>query len=377
MLIGWLADAVCGLQNEGEDLVLATVLKKSGSAPCLAGAKMIVRRDGTSIGSVGGGALEGAAHKAAVQVLKTGRARIMKFNLTGADAASMQMICGGQVDVLVEYIPCSPANVAVFRALRDALQKNEKCYLIADLGPAEGEMNGITHCLALEDGSLTGDFPYPAELAESLKSKAYQSAYPVLPLVDGRRFLVERCFAPSTVYIFGAGHVSQKIAVLAEMAAFRVVVLDDREEFANSGRFPSADDVRVLDSFENCFAGLEIDKDSFIVIVTRGHIHDGTVLAQSLATKARYIGMMGSRRKRDEVFKAFLRDGFTENDLARVHCPIGIDIKAETQAEIAFSIVSQLILARAQSTEGKEIPLDADSAGVSRRSEPEACHNTV
>jgi xanthine dehydrogenase accessory factor len=349
MLINWLADAVCGLQGEGEDIVLATVLKKSGSAPCLAGAKMIARRDGTSIGSVGGGALEGAAQKAAVQVFKTGKARIMKFNLTGAEAASMQMICGGRVDVLVEYIPCNPANVAVFDALRDALQKGEKCYLIADLGPAEGEIEGITHFLALEDGSLVGGFPYPTELADFLKGQAYQSTYPVLPVVDGRCFFVERCFAPSTVYVFGAGHVSQKIAALAEMAAFRVVVLDDRQEFANSERFPSADEVKVLDSFEKCLAGLEIDKDSFIVIVTRGHIHDGTVLAQALPTNARYIGMMGSKRKRDELFKVFFREGFSENDLSRVHCPIGIDIKAETQVEIAFSIVSQLILARAQS----------------------------
>jgi xanthine dehydrogenase accessory factor len=129
------------------------------------------------------------------------------------------------------------------------------------------------------------------------------------------------------------------------------VVLDDRAEFANRERFPAAAEVVVLDSFDRCFSGLELDNDSYVVIVTRGHLHDGTVLAQSLGTKARYIGMMGSKRKRDEMFKTFVKNGFDEEELKRIHCPIGLQIKAETQVEIAFSIVSQLILARAQPTE--------------------------
>jgi xanthine dehydrogenase accessory factor len=349
MLIDWLVEAVSELQQKGEDLVLATVLKKSGSAPCLAGAKMIVRSDGTSIGSVGGGALEAGAQKVAEQIFKTRAARIMRFNLSGADAASMQMICGGQVDVLVEHISCTPTNVEVFRALQAALADREKCYLIADLGQPEGSMERIGRCVAREDGSIAGEFPFQPDLLDTLKGRAFSSAYPVVIDLAGRRFFVERCFTPSTVYIFGAGHVSRKVATLSEMADFRVIVIDDRAEFANRERFPDVAEVVVLDSFDRCCTGLEIDNDSFVVIVTRGHLHDGTVLAQSLGTKARYIGMMGSKRKRDELFKAFVRDGFGEQELKRVHCPIGLDIKAETQVEIAFSIVSQLILARAQS----------------------------
>jgi xanthine dehydrogenase accessory factor len=349
MLIDWLVEAVCGLQQKGEDLVLATVLKKSGSAPCLAGAKMIVRSDGTSIGSVGGGALEAGALKVAQQVASTRTARIMRFNLTGADAASMQMICGGQVEVLVEHIACTPSNVEVFQALQAALSGGEKCYLIADLGQPEGSMERIGRCVAREDGSIAGEFPLQQDLLATLKGKAFSSSYPVVVDLADRRFFVERCFTPSTVYIFGAGHVSRKVATLAEMADFRVAVIDDRAEFANRERFPGADEVVVLDSFDRCFSGLEIDNDSYVVIVTRGHLHDGTVLVQALGTKARYIGMMGSKRKRDELFKTFVRDGFGEEDLSRVHCPIGLEIKAETQVEIAFSIVSQLILARAQS----------------------------
>lgn len=351
MLIDWVIETICGLQEKGEDLVLATVLKKSGSAPCLAGAKMIVRTDGTSIGSVGGGALEAGALKVAEQVATTRTARIMRFNLTGADAASMQMICGGQVEVLVEHITCSPSNAEVFQALRTGLSNGEKCYLITDLGHEEGVIAQIGRCVAREDGSITGEFPFQTGLMDTLKGRAFPSAYPVVVDTADRRFFVERCFTPSTVYIFGAGHVSQKVATLAEMAAFRVVVLDDRSEFANRDRFPGADEVVVLDSFDKSFSGLEIDNDSFVVIVTRGHLHDGTVLKQALGTKARYIGMMGSKRKRDELFKLFAQDGCGKEGLKRVHCPIGLQIKAETQIEIAFSIVSELILARAQATE--------------------------
>jgi xanthine dehydrogenase accessory factor len=351
MLIDWLVEAVCGLQQKGEDLVLATVLKKSGSAPCLAGAKMIVRSDGTSVGSVGGGALEAGALKVAEQIFKTRTARIMRFNLTGADAASMQMICGGQVEVLVEHIPCTPVNIEVFRALQSALADGEKCYLIADLGQSEVSIDRIGRCVAREDGSIEGEFPFQPDFLNTLKGRAFSSAYPVVVDLADRRFFVERCFTPSTAYLFGAGHVSQKVATLAEMADFRVVVLDDRADFANRERFPAAAEVVVLDSFDRCFSGLEIDNDSYVVIVTRGHLHDGTVLAQSLGTKARYIGMMGSKRKRDEMFKTFVKDGFDEEELKRVHCPIGLQIKAETQVEIAFSIVSQLIMARAQPAE--------------------------
>jgi len=349
MLIDWLVDAVCGFQQNNEDLVLATVLKKSGSAPCLAGAKMIVCTNGTSVGSIGGGALEAGALKIAEEVFTDLTARIMRFNLSGADAASMQMICGGQVEVLVEHIPCTPANVEVFVALQTALADSEKCYLIADLGQPGRSINRIGRCVALEDGSIAGEFPLQQDLLDTLKASAFSSAYPVLVDLAGKRYFVERCFTPSTVYIFGAGHVSQKIATLAEMAAFRIVIIDDRDEFANRERFPTADEVMVVESFDSCFSGLEIDNDGFVVIVTRGHLHDGAVLAQALKTKARYIGMMGSRRKRDELFRKFAQDGFSKEELKRVHCPIGMEIKAETTVEIAFSIVSELILARAQS----------------------------
>jgi len=150
------------------------------------------------------------------------------------------------------------------------------------------------------------------------------------------------------VYLFGAGHVSRPVAELAAMVDFRTIVLDDREEFANNERFPKADQIVVLPSYDDVFAGLEIGGDSYLVIVTRGHLHDKTVLEQSLRTDAGYVGMIGSRRKQRLVYDELLGKGFCEDDLNRVHNPIGLDIAAETPEEIAVSIVAELIAARAK-----------------------------
>ena len=139
--------------------------------------------------------------------------------------------------------------------------------------------------------------------------------------------------------------------MLTQMVDFRTVVLDDREAFANRERFKTADEILVLSDFIGAFSDLEIDEDSYVVIVTRGHRHDKTVLSQALRTKAGYIGMIGSRRKRDATYGAIIKEGFTPEDLDRVHCPIGLVFCAETPQEIAVSIVAELIDARANKLE--------------------------
>lgn len=348
MLMSWLAQTVCSLQDDGEDLALATVLSKSGSAPCLAGAKMVVRSNGISLGTVGGGVLEAAAQKKGARVFKTGLAEVLSFDLSGDDAASMQMICGGHVKLLVDYLPATALNIAMFRQLRDALQRDVKCYLVTALGKSGAEKQPTRRCLVLADGARSGEFPYPQQWLDLLIDKANRSTYPVCETIADEQFVIERCFVPSTIFLYGAGHVSQQVAVLAEMVGFRTVVLDDRSEFANRERFPRADAIKVLDSFEECFAGLAPDGDSYVVIVTRGHHSDKTVLAQALRTKAGYIGMMGSSRKREELFKALQQEGFSAAELERVHCPIGLKIKAATTNEIAVSIIAELIQTRAQ-----------------------------
>jgi len=347
LLISWTVDTICPLLEKGEHLAMATVISKSGSAPCLAGSKLILLDDDASFGTIGGGVLEAEALRQARKVLSTGISRHFTFDLTGRDAASMAMICGGRVEVFVEHLAADPATLQVFKELGRALAEGEKCFLVSDLGPADAGLPTIERCLLNSKGQLTGTFAHGSDALATLVERAKRSIYPLLTDLAGRRFLVERCFSPSKVWLFGAGHVAQCVAELVQRVEFQVGVLDDRPEFANRERFPTADEVRVLASFDRCLEHLELDADSYAIIVTRGHTHDLTVLEQVLRTQAGYLGLLGSRKKIHEIRKALAASGFAQEDLERIHCPIGLDIDAETPGEIAFSIVAELIQARA------------------------------
>ena len=154
---------------------------------------------------------------------------------------------------------------------------------------------------------MIGDFAHPSEWRDSLVEAAVRSIYPVQQTLDGTRFVIERCFVPSIAYICGSGHVGQQVARVAEMVDFQTVIIDDRPELVNRERFPDAYAIKVVDSFENCFAGFDIDGDSYVVIVTRGHLFDKIVLEQALRTRAGYVGMMGSKSKRKQILEALRR----------------------------------------------------------------------
>jgi xanthine dehydrogenase accessory factor len=209
-------------------------------------------------------------------------------------------------------------------------------------------------CVVKEDGTTIGDpgianmvgveAPEARELPDIASNR-----HPVLIDCEGERLLVEPVHNAGTVYIFGAGHISQRLAPLTGMVGFQTVVLDDRPEFANRKRFDTADRVIVIDSFEGVLGGLPIDHDSYLVIVTRGHVYDKAVLAQALRTEAGYIGMVGSHKKRDATYSALIKEeGFRVDDFTRVHSPIGLAIGAESPEEIAVCIVAELIRVRTE-----------------------------
>lgn len=340
---------ICHRLEDGEDLVQATIIKHAGSTPRSVGSKMFVRRDGSIIGSIGGGLVEFEMQKKARTVFDTRKARIEPFDLTGEGAATTdQMICGGRLEFLIEYLPADPASSREFRKLITAIQEGNKGYLIKSLDTKGDTVSEMERCLVRRDTVVLGNFPGPDSWIPLLTAESSRKKSPVIAVVEGKRFFVEPTVPPGTVYLFGAGHVSRPVAELASMVEFQTVILDDRADFANKERFPKADQIIVIPSYENLFAGMDIDRDSYLVIVTRGHLHDKTVLEQSLRTKAGYIGMIGSKRKQHLLYEELLGKGFSKVDLERVHNPIGIDIHAETPEEIAVSIVAQLIEARAR-----------------------------
>lgn len=337
----------CRLLEAKKPFVMATITTREGSAPRTAGTKMIISGDG-SLGTIGGGTLEAQVEKKATAIL-AGEvpSALMPYDLTNADTAAMDMICGGKGSVLLDLVTPDDNQQALFRRWETLLKNREKGWFVTMVSAQEAGAEKISHWVLDPQGEFCGGPPLDAESRKTVTAAARRTmAMKVLQMEDTLA-VIEPALCPTTVFFFGAGHVAQPSLHLAAMTDFRTVILDDREEFANRKRFPEAEEIHVIADFHTAFENLEVDEKSFIVIFTRGHHHDRTVLAQALRTKAAYIGMIGSRRKRDAIYTALMEEGFEGSDIERVHSPIGLAIKAETPEEIGVSIIAELIQERA------------------------------
>ncbi len=342
-----IVDEVLAELRAGHDLALVRLVSDQGSTPRAAGAEMLVRRDGSIAGTIGGGLLEATMMRQAAEVLDRGRSETSAFRLRGRDVDSAdEMVCGGSAEVLIAYVaPGDPTLAEVCAALRAAEAERRRAWLFTVLPRDDG--GAVEHCLLHEDGTVVGNAPCDVDALRKTVGKIAVHGTASLP--DGRDVVVEAVDPPVTAIVCGAGHVGRALAPVAANAGWRVLVLDDREEFAAPDRFPGAQ-VELIASFDGCLSRLPIDEQSYIVIVTRGHTHDVTVLEQALRTPARYIGLMSSRTKVRRITEALRDKGFGDDELARLRSPIGLPIGAETPAELAVSIVAEMIQVRA----GKE-----------------------
>jgi xanthine dehydrogenase accessory factor len=329
----------------GERLALCTVLRLAGSGPRRAGAKMLVRDGGGSVGTIGGGVLEKKAGAWAQEVLRTGRALCRPFALDLQQASDEGMTCGGEVEVLVEFLDGTPAVRDFFAQVLAVLRRGEQGCLVTAIS-LQGD--GV----ATERSLVAGGRPAASLSApgHSLPEDLLHALSPSAPCPVERgsvRYFLEPLAPPITVYIFGGGHIAVRLAPLCHLLGFRTVVVDDRADFASRERFPQASELVVAPSFDHALEDLPIGEDGYVVIVTRGHGGDEAILRQALRRRPGFIGMIGSLRKRALVFQQLAREGFTSEDLARVVCPVGLPIGAETPEEIAVSIAAQLVATRA------------------------------
>ncbi len=249
-------EEVVKLRREGRRGAVATIVNVRGSIPSFKTAKMLVRDDGSMVGTIGGGCVEAEVWQAAREVMESERPRTLTFDLNNDPKYDTGLVCGGTLEIFVE---------------------------------------------------------------------------PVLP--------------PAELYIFGAGHVATSLYRVARIAGFDVTVVDDREAYANRERFPEAQQV-IAEDFDKAVAGLAPGETSYIVIVTRGHRDDMRVLRWAVQTPARYVGMIGSKRKTIAIFKELQKEGLPAHLFDRVHAPVGLDIGAITPEEIAVSITAELIAKR-------------------------------
>ena len=347
--MNYFIEELCQVLKQDQPLVMATVLSHQGSTPRGAGSRMLILPGGEIIGTIGGGKVEAEVMQTASDLFDSKTSQIRSFDLrTRPDRDDLDVICGGQMTILIEYIHATVDNIDVFQELQTALKQGRNSFMVASLEQTSNRVLVGRRCHILQRGKAPDNCPYPETDLRQLTAQARETQIPVVLSAGEQEYLVESYTMTGTVFIFGAGHVAKQVAVISKMVGFTTVVLDDRREFANPDRFPGADRILVLDSFEEALQGLSIDTNSYIVILTRGHRHDQTVLSQALKTNAGYIGMIGSRKKRDTIYENLLNDEFTQKDIDRVHSPIGLGIQAETPEEIGVSIVAELILERAK-----------------------------
>lgn len=342
-----IAQTACKLLEKGYPFVLATIVSHSGSTPRTSGSKMIVTADGHGVGTIGGGLLEAGVMARAVELIAGGQSAIMPFDMSIDNVETMDMICGGKAEVLLDFVSPTPMNRTVFDEWRQMLDHRQKGCLFSIVAGLESEMCTVVHCLVTGAGESVGEFPLSGVERKKALSVAANSSSVRSLVFGGAVVVVEPTQRMCSTYLFGAGHVARATAAMATVVGFRVSVADDRGEYANRERFPDAQEIRLLETFEGAFSGLSIKEDDYIVILTRGHLYDKTVLAQALKTGAGYIGMIGSRRKRNAIYGALLKEGFSQGDIDRVNSPIGLPIGAETPEEIAVSIVAEMIQHRA------------------------------
>lgn len=314
--------------TNGEDLVLVTVTASSGAAPRGTGARMLVGSEGRICGTIGGGAVEYRSQLIATEVLKSKTSGERDFSLTREDVQNLGMICGGAVNVFFNYLSASdPEIITLTKEAEERFREGADLWLISDIA-AGGK-------LSLADRHNT-------ELAPHL------IRHPHRVQEGGKDFYIEQIAFSERVFIFGGGHVAQEVEPVLSHVGFRCVVLEDRPEFAKPELFPTAEKVMLVD-FNRIGEYVTIGSQDFVCIMTRGHASDTVIQAQVLPFRPAYVGVIGSRRKAAGV-RQKLHDeyGLSNELLDQVTTPIGLDIQAETPAEIAISIAGQMIEVRAR-----------------------------
>ncbi|MCX5645157.1 MAG: XdhC family protein [Phycisphaerae bacterium] len=323
--------------EEGRSVALVTVIATTGSTPGKVGYQMLVLGQGGGIaGTVGGGLLEAKMIEEARSMLDRPTVRLLRFHV-GETPDDEKGICGGSIEFLIETF--DKAAVPLFQKLSGVSEDREGGVLISILSQGEAPRK-----MRLRDGEYAA-VPFPPEIVAAIREVAASGGAGTKVSAGGADVFIESLAVPPTVVLFGAGHVACHIARYVRSVHFGVVVCDDRSEYANRERFPDAEEI-IVEDFGRAFERMRIDGHSYLVIVTRGHQHDEIVLEQAVRTEARYIGMIGSRRKTLTLLQKLRDKGVPKDRLDRVYAPIGVSIGAITAEEIALSIVCELVKVR-------------------------------
>ena len=341
----------------GETLAVATIVSTLGSTPREVGAKMVVTTSGEILGTVGGGCGEAEVRREAVQVIRTQKPTMVRVELLDDIESNSPAVCGGILNVFVDPWWGDPADLnlklasELLQAKSDGaaailatviksdncpdIESGEKCFI----------RDGIVRVGNIRNKSLLQSILHEAE--NRLKREECRQLTLEPTGADGKvEVFFEVLTAIRKVIIVGAGHLAIPLVKFAKILGFHITVLDDRVMYANRERFPDADEVLAGDMAET-LRKMEITPQTYIVLITRGHQYDEPCLREVLHSPARYIGMIGSKRRVKACFIRFRdEEGISEELLKKVYAPIGLDIRAESPEEIALSIIAEMVKVR-------------------------------
>jgi xanthine dehydrogenase accessory factor len=344
----YLAKTINEQLNMGSPVILISIMNLQGSTPRHEGTQMAVGMDHKTYGTIGGSLIEAAAIQESKNVFNDQKSKVFSFELTGKDTEAPGMICGGTTEILLDYIPPTAANREFSKQWCDAVKKDKDFYIITHFKGSRETFQVLGHIIYQPESDIFVSTSLVTEDSDKLKKELLTISSSTVLHLNDTQVLVEYVRKLKTIYCFGAGHVAVPTVHIAAMVGFRVIVIDDRPEYANPDRFPGANETIATIDFNHALDRFEIDEDSYIVIFTRSHQYDRIVLEQALKTSAGYIGMISSKRKRQAIFEALMANGVKKEQLDRVHSPIGIDIGGETPQEIAVSIIAELIQVRSR-----------------------------
>ncbi len=351
-----LLEQMLALIEQDSKSALCSVLARSGSVPAPAGSRLLVRPDGTIAGTVGGGALEGQVTSDAREAIASGAPVTREFDFGGPKTNESLQICGGRITIYTEVVyPTGSERDLTESTLQEI--KNGRSVALATAVMSSYPVTPPTgHRMAFNRQGILAGGLVETGLSELVMTEAlplFDGADPLFLEVDGalgrfphlKGFLVDFIHPAPVLVVFGGGHIGRPLANLGALCGFRVIVADDRAEFASPQRFPDADQI-LTGKYAEIIEQLEIGPRHYLVSVTRCHTTDSQVIEHAAATPAAYIGMIGSKRKIGMIWRDLEQKGISREHLERVHTPVGVDIDAETPEEIAVSIIAQIIAVR-------------------------------
>ena len=330
-------------RQDGEPLAIATVVETWGSAPRPVGSKMVLTSSGGIAGSVSAGCVEGAVIEESAAVIRSGTPRLVEFGVADETAWEVGLACGGKIKVLIE--PGYSIEL-IYESLKENLLNRMPCFILSYLPGMNEHMN--QKLLVEPGGKQVGDLKLPDggdELLKQALEMLENEKGGTIQALNGAILFVEVHPQPPKLIIIGAVHLSEPLITIAKTLGFETILIDPRKAFASRERFPHADQL-VQNWPDLALQEYQLDRSTYIVVLTHDPKLDDPALITALRSDARYVGALGSKRTNQKRMERLRAAGFNQNQLSRLYAPIGLELGGRSSTEIAISIMAEIVQVR-------------------------------